>query len=219
LGPIVEKNLFLAPNIIVKCSKSGKLTRNLVEQFLEEAVQPKAKGDILYIIDKWSGHADEAMYESRFMNDNTNMKVMLIPENCTDLVQPLDTYFHRQLKFLVRQFYEFAMLHENDHHESVLTSRNGILKLQSLVHFLLSAPAFKNMIRQCWFSSELLNNKPEFENIKTVCFSLGDMKCSKENCNNNAFIKCSWCKESFCFENFFHEYHIIDCTKSGHFFV
>ena len=95
------------------------------------------------------------------------MRVSFILENCTDLVQPLDTYFHRELKYVIKQFYNYAILHGDDQLYATLTSRNGIIKLQSLTHFILSSPKFKKMIEYCWFSSGLLvGERPDFLNVK-----------------------------------------------------
>jgi DDE superfamily endonuclease/Tc5 transposase-like protein len=210
----VENNIFLAPNLIVKCSTSGKLTKSLVHQFLDEAVKPNAQGDVLYILDKWPCQTDESLYSSRFQNEDVNMTVKFIPENTTDLVQPLDTYFHRQLKLLVRKFYEYEMLYERED-RSTLVTRNGILKLQSLVHFLLKAPIFNSMIRQCWYSSGLfVGDKPEFSNVNSICFQLGKGKCEVENCTKKAFIRRSWCMKCVCYDEFYHDYHLILCKSS-----
>lgn len=207
--------MLMAPNLTIVCSKSGKLTRALVGEFLDSVVAPKASGNILYLIDHWGGQMDDNLYTSRFSNESCNMRVSLIPENCTDLVQPLDTYFHRQFKFLVRQFYDYAVLHGDDKLHATLVSRNGALKVHSLAHFILSSPKFKEMIRYCWFTSGLLvGEKSDYTNVKQICFEMSHMICCTDSCGKLAFIKCSWCDQTLCFDCFYHDYHLMYCANS-----
>lgn len=213
----MEKNLFTAPNLIVSASRSGKLSTVLVEDFLDKIVVPHAQyNQILYLLDNWTAQTNEDLYESRFGRSPTyDFWVMFVPESCTDLCQPLDTYFHRQLKYIVKQFYFYESLHEPGE-SSYLCTRNGVLKLHSLVHFVLSAPVFVPMIRYCWYSSGLWadGGKPLFKNVSEVCFKPRATDCSLMICDNDAFIKCSWCDLSFCFNDFYHKNHMLTCVKN-----
>lgn len=182
-------------------------------------VVPHAEyNQILYILDNWTGQTNMQLYDERFEDKETfDFNLKFVPEGCTDLCQPLDTYFHRQLKFIVKQFYYFDSLHcPHEQELSELCTRNGILKLQSLVHFLLSAPVFLPMIRYCWYSSGLWadGEKPNFKNVSEVCFQSKGTDCSVFDCNVVPFISCSWCKFSFCFNHFYINYHMSGCTKS-----
>lgn len=153
---MVEKTLFSAPNLITSASKSGKLSTALVEDFLDKIIVPNAEfNQILYILDNWTAQTNMQLYDERFEDKETfDFNVTFVPESCTDLCQPLDTYFHRQLKLIVKQLYYYDSLHEI-WENSELCTRNGVLKLQSLVHFILSAPVFIPMVRYCWYSSGL----------------------------------------------------------------
>ncbi|OXA39876.1 Tigger transposable element-derived protein 6 [Folsomia candida] len=211
-GPRVLDTMFIAPNIYVTCTKSGKLNRSKVEEFLDEIIVNNRNGNLLYIQDMWTGQTDRRLYTSR-CTDDLNMDVRFIPEHCTDVCQPLDTYFHRQLKYLARQFYSFESVHAKTPTPQLLT-RDGLLKMQSLVHYLLSAPVFRNMIKYCWFSSGIWDgeDRPVFRNVKEVCFNFhNDMKCSSNDCTNMAFISCSWCNSVLCFDEFFYDYHLMYC--------
>ncbi|XP_035708085.1 uncharacterized protein LOC118435775 isoform X1 [Folsomia candida] len=218
-GPVVQRSIFTAPNLVIASSKSGKLSNTLVADFLDRMVVPHAEyNQILYILDNWTGQTNMQLYDERFEDKETlDFNLKFVPEGCTDLCQPLDTYFHRQLKFIVKQFYYFDSLHcPHEQELSELCTRNGILKLQSLVHFLLSAPVFLPMIRYCWYSSGLWadGEKPNFKNVSEVCFQSKGTDCSVFDCNVVPFISCSWCKFSFCFNHFYINYHMSSCTKS-----
>ncbi|OXA46117.1 Tigger transposable element-derived protein 6 [Folsomia candida] len=107
-GPRILDTMLLALNLYVTCTKSGKLNRSKVEEFLDEVLLKNQTGNILYIQDRWSGQTDNTLYTSR-CTEELNIDVMYIPEHCTDVCQP--TYFHRQLKYLARQFYAFETVH------------------------------------------------------------------------------------------------------------
>jgi len=213
----VESSLFPAPNLTVVCSKSGKLSTKLVETFLNKVVKPQVKGSVLYLIDKWSGQISEELY-APFKKEEAQMEVKFIPECTTDQCQPLDLHFHRQLKYLHRQFYEYVSLHTPDLEKDLLIARNSILKVHSLIHFFLRAPVFNPMIRYSWFSSGLgVKEKPDFKNVRDVCFDLGNMKCG--NCSKSAFMRCSWCFKLLCFDECFHDYHLMICVKSPYLII
>lgn len=155
------------------------------------------------------------MYESKFNPDDgwPALTVKFVPENCTDVAQPLDTYFHRELKYLSKQFYHYnALCHKNEV-QAKLFSRNGILKLIALAHFLLSAPSFIPMIKYCWYSSGLWigDDKPTFANVKSVCFTYSGIQCVLPSCEGLFFIKCSWCQNSYCFKDFYDKNHMNLC--------
>lgn len=139
-----------------------------------------------------------------------------VPEGTTDIAQPLDTYFHRQLKYLTKKFFYFNSLHVAED-QNELSSRNGVLKLHSLIHFLLSAPIFAPMIKYCWFSSGLWNDadpKPEFRNVNEVCFSSHRITCESDiNCPEPSFITCSWCEKVSCYKHFFTDNHMLVCSN------
>lgn len=193
----------------------------MVADFLDRLVVPVAEyNQILYILDNWTGQTNIELYDERFEDKETfDFILKFVPEGCTDLCQPLDTYFHRLLKFLVKQFYYYDSLHCHREAEelSELCSRNGILKLQSLVHFVLSAPVFLPMVRYCWYSSGVWadGDKPIFENVSQVCFQSKETNCSLIDCEIVSFIKCSWCKFSFCFTHFYKNYHASSCINSS----
>jgi len=99
-----------------------------------------------------------------------------------------------------------------------MTTRNGVLRILSLVDFFLRAPEFQPMIRYSWYSSGLGElEKPDFKTAKEICFDLGDMKCS--TCEKDAFIRCNWCLKFLCFEECFHDYHVMICGKRDDFFL
>ena len=55
LGDTIKKNLFGPNNIILTCSKSGKITSSLIEDWRDNVLAPIIKDeDYLLISDSWS---------------------------------------------------------------------------------------------------------------------------------------------------------------------
>jgi len=212
-GPQVEANIFHAPNVTLSCSVSGKLTSSIFSYFVEKVLKPSVNGDFIFIIDSWSGQTNRNIYDEHFGSEgqhNCNLKI--IPEKTTSICQPLDTTFHRQLKYFARKIYATSTLEYSDENRAdEITTRNNIIKLQSLLHNQLSAPIFKPMIRYCWFSSGLSDEKPLFLSVKEACFLFEQNEsatCFTGNCDQLRFVKCAHCRVILCFSCFFHQYHM-----------
>ena len=63
-GPRVSNDLPNYLNIIIKCSKSGKLTKDLVIEFNQELIKPLFNSEFIYIADSWNGQTDQEIYEN-----------------------------------------------------------------------------------------------------------------------------------------------------------
>lgn len=212
LGRRVEEDMFPACNVTLTCSKSGKLTTSLYEYFLDKVVVPSMKEDFLFVVDSWGGQTNPSIYSDRFGVDGSpRCTVELIPPKCTSMCQPLDTTFHRQLKFFAAKianeaaFQSAAGIHRNDE----ITTRNNCIKLQSILRNQFGAPVFKPMIKYSWFSAGLSEDKPLFQSVKEACFTFektDSIKC-EQNCGENRFVKCAICRKILCYNCFFHDYH------------
>jgi len=166
---------------------------------------------ILYIIDHWSGQTDPTLYEA-FKKNDTLLQTEFVPEKTTAHCQPLDTFFNRQLKYLGRKICNFAMVHQSRNgNAEKLVDRNSILKMQSLIHFLLSAPVFSNMIKHSWFQAGLTKENPPFMNAFNICFKIMNSSCAFSECNTIPFINCSWCRKELCYEHFYIDDHMMVC--------
>jgi len=201
-----------APNLIVSCSKSGKLSTSHVTYFLEKCVKPNATGNILYLLDHWSGQTDKNIYKP-FQNEDFNLNVMLIPEQTTDRLQPLDTYFNRQLKLLHRNTFSHCKIFNPEDYVH-MTTRDGNLIVQFLNHFILKSPKFSGMIQHSWFKAGLRENDVEFLGVNDLCFNFGNKNCDTPGCSNVGFIKCPWCSNVLCHIEYYRDYHTMKCLQS-----
>lgn len=198
-------------NISVTCSKSGKLSKNLIDLYTTEIIQPYVNDQsFCLILDSWGGQKDGEIF-SKFKDNLGNSKctVKIIPSGTTAICQPLDVYFHRQAKILIKEIQNCTYLVQE---KRQINTREDAIKIQSLVHQQLSAPIFQDIIEYSWFASKLINTREIFKNVKKVCFPEKPFKIKCQNCDYFlAFIKCSWCRTSLCFRCFYDDYHPNNC--------
>uniref|UniRef100_UPI001478BC9B LOW QUALITY PROTEIN: uncharacterized protein LOC117611452 n=1 Tax=Osmia lignaria TaxID=473952 RepID=UPI001478BC9B len=198
----VDELLKLCKNVIIVCSKSGKLTSNLYKEYLEKVVKPYVGNNpFLMIVDSWGGHKNIHMYNETFVNSENKptCNVQIIPPKCTPICQPYDVYFYRQVKILIKRIQNYSQDIMADREKKELNTRYDAIRIQSLIHYLLSAPLFKKMIQFAWYASKLGNERDIFYNVNQLCFP-SDIHNKKCICNFRfSFITCSWCTNYLCF--------------------
>ncbi|CAF3482491.1 unnamed protein product [Rotaria sp. Silwood2] len=161
LSENVKRNLFKPNNIILTCSKSGKLTSSLVEYWRDEVLKPLIDNKkYLLISDCWGAQQADSIYEKV-----TNIKRLEIKKKTTSIIQPLNVYFNRQYKVIARKLYDYIRLHNVDIN---LAQRNNIIKMNPLIHNQLSSRIFNGMIRYAWFKSGYLKEDPVCAALTTV---------------------------------------------------
>jgi hypothetical protein len=203
-GPRVKQTLFTAPNLFVRASSSGKLTKNDLNIWFEEIFFPNVGNDVVLLVDSWNTYKDKEMIKNVTPNDK-KLEILTIPAKTTSIAQPLDKFGFRIWKNFVRKFSDRVLL---DDIELDLFQRNNILKLQSLVHNQLSSPRFVNLFKYSWFACGYTDTRPEmFENPVEFCFKFTDNNCCHLNCIALSFMICSWCQNALCFEHLFNCYH------------
>ncbi|CAF1370406.1 unnamed protein product [Adineta ricciae] len=96
----IKANLPQLKNVVVTCSASGKLTTSLVEYWRKECLIPSLTSQsVLLLSDSWPGQTSgKGIYESI-----KGLKRLEIPWKTTSTIQPLDVFFNRQWKVIVRR--------------------------------------------------------------------------------------------------------------------
>lgn len=220
-GPVVQKKIDELSrkykNVCITCSKSGKLSKNLVDLYTSEIIEPYVEDEsFLLVLDSWGGQKDADIFK-KFENSlgKSNCTLKIIPPGTTSICQPLDVYFHRQAKILIKELQNSTYLIQQ---QRQINTREDAIKIQSIVHNQLSAPIFRDMIEYSWFASKLISTREIFKNVIEVCFP--ERPCRKmcqnlgQNCQKTfAFIKCSWCRNYLCFRCFYDEYHPANCDS------
>lgn len=204
MGKTVKKHLFEPSNVVITCSKSGKLTTSLVWYWRDHCLIPSIGKQALLLSDSYPGQNDPKIYEDI---ESKSIERIRIPQHTTDDIQPLDRFFNRQMKTLIKRFYHHVALEQLDIN---LHERNNIIKLVSLVHNQLSSPVFHKMIQYSWFASGYTTINPSpFRNVLQVCFPqiAFEERCEEQDCEESVFIRCAVCSKKLCFEHFFIAYH------------
>lgn len=197
-------------NVVVTCSKSGKLSTTLYKYYLTSVLKPYVEDEMfLFVIDSWNGQVNPELYDEIFYNEENEAtcELKVIPGKCTSMCQPLDVYFYRQVKILIKRMQENAALGLENRE---INKREDLVKIHSLVMHLLGADAFNDMIRYAWYESGAGIDKPEFKNVMEICFPK-DLYISKCSCQGKPFIKCSRCDKIMCFKCFYDNYHPKEC--------
>lgn len=217
----VDDLLKLCKNVIVVCSKSGKLTTSLYEQYLQSVVKPYVRNNsFLFIVDSWGGQKNIHIYNQIFRDENNKptCNLQIIPPKCTPICQPCDVYFYRQVKIIIKKIQNCPDLITGD--KSIqLNTRADAIRIQSLTHYLLSAPKFKCMLQYAWYASKLAEDREIFFNVNQICFppNIFNAKCVCKK--SNSFIKCSWCEKVLCFQCFYTNFHPQHCDNMKAFYM
>lgn len=204
-GPRVSQSLFRPWNVYLTASTSGKLTKELFQQWLTDVYLPNVGTRSILFLDSWTGHCPATLKNS--IPSNKHVNILTIPKKTTSMIQPLDVYGFRIWKNFVRKFSDLVLLYGFD---IVLHERNNIIKLQSLIHNQLSAPKHHDVFAYAWYKSGYVDERPnEFENPVSFAFTQQDFvhppRCSI--CGSHAIIRCAWCNKFLCFQHFFEEFH------------
>lgn len=213
-GPVVQKSVDNMvkelKNVFVTCSKSGKLTSELVAIYLVNILKPYIKDDFVIILDSWGGQGERVLIE-KLSEFGYKFEIKIIPAGCTPYAQPCDVYFFRQVKDFIKRIQNSTTVLTEDRQ---LNTRSDSIKIHSLIHQQLSAPIFQEMLQYAWYASKLIPQRKVFFTPSQVCFASEHLKnsCKTNDCKNICFIRCSWCRQYLCFKCFYDNYHPSNCS-------
>ncbi len=208
IKPEINKLLGTVKNVNVCCSKSGKMSNRLINEWIvcltDEFENIDCPTKVLLLLDSYKAHWNKN-FDSSYDNWKFIIDKKRIPKETTSIAQPLDTYFNHELKFFVRKFNDRIRLDEIDIN---IKNRVTIIKLFSLIWDQISSIKFNNMIRYAWKSSEYIHENFEFKGVREICFESDSNDCDITDCDDCFFICCSHCHKNLCLNHFFHSYHV-----------
>jgi len=205
----VDEMMEKCKNVYVSCSKSGKLTKDHVREWVKQCLEPIVEEKCILLLDSWSGQKDGCLYDD--LGDKECVR-MTIPEKTTGICQPLDVYGFRQVKIFVRKITSVIVLDELG---LDITTRSNIIQMHSLIFNQLACSIFQNMWLYAWWKSGYSEVRPEsFLNVSEALFELTMNGCQDENCDEPSFIRCAYCRNTLCFNHFFVSYHIHEDAES-----
>jgi len=200
------KTPLIAPNIYLKCSTSGKLTKDILKEWFEDIFIPdiQSNRDLkgLLLHDSWKGFSNLNLNHS----NDIELSLQVIPPKTTSIIQPLDVYFFRPWKVFVRIISDYIIFMNID---ISLQQNNNVIKLQSLTHFQFTSEKFKPMIQYSWFKSGYYDQRPaSFKTPSQYCFDYNMIEkqcldCLTQGTQMIPFARCAHCEEFFCFNHFF----------------
>lgn len=201
-GPIVQGRLPNYPNVYVKCSKSGKMSSDKMQEWAQFCLADAISHSCCLITDSWGGQTDINI----FRVPNLEIEVKTLPNGSTSYIQPLDQLVFHPWKDFVKRFVEHALLEQI---EIDLQQRNVIIKLHSLIMNQFQSPIFRDMFIHAWRMGqfEVESEHRKFKGLRELLFEFNEYECCTLNCNNNPFILCAHCRKPFCFNCFFTDYH------------
>ncbi|CAF4297484.1 unnamed protein product [Rotaria sp. Silwood2] len=182
---VTKNHFFKAPNIVVSCSSSGKLTTSLVKYWRDCVLLPSISSHrTLLISDCWSGQGDH----TGVYDDIRNLRRLEIPKHTTNQIQPFDVFYNNQHKYIARCIYDRVPLDELDVN---LSERNNIIRCQSLIYNQLCAPIFQLILKYAWHASGYTDDHPgHFLSVKEACFTFDNVALGGNCCESSPFICC-----------------------------
>ena len=169
---------------------SGKLTTSLAEYWTDNCFLPLLGAKRSLLPDSYPGQNRRELDQPESC-DGIKVTSLPIPQNTTDELQPLDSYFNRQIKTFLKVCYHRVALDELDIH---LHKRNNIIRLVSPMHNQLGADVFTPVIEYARSSSDLPREDPSsFVSVNQVCFasSGAHVQCEGKDCDECVYINCA----------------------------
>ena len=108
----------------------------------------------------------------------------------------------------MKVFNEYAILEDID---MVVSQRDNILKLVSLVYHQFKAPTFKSFLQYGWYAGGYSDtHPPPYLTPKELCFptDVSLHKCDVQPCTKITIILCARCSSYLCWTHFVTSYHM-----------
>lgn len=102
----------------------------------------------ILLVDAYGGHKNATFQKKA---DELNIDIHIMPKSTTRFCQPLDIYFFRQYKIIVRRIVNSARDRFLDKVHAVKPKdRLFIIKMHSIVYNQLQAPIYRPMLLYAW---------------------------------------------------------------------
>ncbi len=200
----MEKNLIVPPNVVVRASKSGKSSDEKHRAFLNEVLRPLVGKKCPLFLDSWTTQADLTKFRAVFPNQDSQL--LIFPVGSTGHIQPQDLSLFRSWRFIHEKIEHYTHINRT---EITLNDRQYFINMHSIIHNQLSAPQFKNLIKNGFIQARITNESiGPIEKPKDVCFKFYDLYCSIKNCNERTLFMCAWCKKALCHYHLTEDLHL-----------
>ena len=211
-GPRVQERvselLRVCKNVEVACSKSGKFTTQITKRWFTEVFAEDAEEDSMLILDAWPGQGLNANL------DLPGVSAAYVSPGATKFVQPLDVFFFRQYKILIKNVYEKcrdAFL--DGESQDKPGNRFLTIKIHRVCYNQLCHPRFSKMWKYAWQKALYDVDEPvsTFENLSEIL--LRPLKSREVFCNKHSkvpILRCVYCHRYICWQCFCDPIHLHD---------
>lgn len=227
------KTVFSAPNLYVTCGTSHIMTKKHMTEWISNVrtnfcrkfgfpdeektstisfllqciFSPSTSDDLLILLDSWTSFRDRTAIDAA-LPAGKQLDTRQIPAGATGFCQPLDVFFFRPFKGLVRRIQTFGF---KNYPSFIAYQRDNILKVFSVSYAIMCAPVFRPLIQCAWHKAGYLDSPPStrFQTPVQLCFprSVFSTRCATTNCPMMSFIKCPKCNKTLCFKCFVVDVH------------
>ena len=219
-GPLVQEKVNgifqQRPNIALSCSKSGKFTSEILGKWYPEIFLPEVADypDSMLLLDAWKGQGPSAGL------NNPKVRIEYIPKGATGDIQPLDVYFFRHYKALVKNLMDRCRNFYFDEEAPVKPSnRYFMIKLHCVCYNQFQHPRFGT--RGDMRGENQVTRSRDLESIfrKKSDVLFGPLNSREPHCvihDDYPLLKCEHCERFLCFECMFHpiHYHLVNVDQS-----
>ena len=203
-GKRLQKNLIVPTNVVVRASKSGKSSNEKHHVFLNEVLRPLIGRKFLLFLDSWKTQTDLTKFRAVFPNQDSQL--LIFPEGSTGYIQPQDLSLFRSWRYIHEKIEHYTHINRT---AMTISDRQYFINVHCVIHNQLSAPQFKNLIKNGFIQAQIINETiDQIEKPKDVCFRFYDLHCSINNCNERTLLMCAWCKKALCYYHLIEDLHL-----------
>ena len=134
-----------------------------MKEWIRECVVPEISDRMLLIVDFWPSFRDHATIQS-LVPEGKLITVRKIPEGATSRVQPLNVFFFRQFKDVIRRIHEHVSANVPDFQ---IAKRENIFRVLEVVWNQFCHPGYKNSLQYSWHKAKYYtfpSNPPHLHN-------------------------------------------------------
>lgn len=144
-GQFPKSGHFLAQNLYVTAGRSHIMTKaHLLDWVTNCLFEPGSTKSIFLVVDSWTSFKDHSsMLQS--VPPGSSLQIRNIPPGTTSMVQPLDLFFFRPFKQIMKRCTAHVMAHNIPF---VLSKRDNILKLISLIYRQFCAGSIRALVQK-----------------------------------------------------------------------
>lgn len=201
--------LFPTNNLVVVAGTTHMMSKDTMCDWIKSCVVTEPHTELVLVLDSWTGFRDVSLIQKLAVPSGKTIEVRTIPGGATSMCQPLDLYFFRFFKSIIRQFHHHVVSNDIPFD---LHTRNNILKVVSLVYRIFCHTKYYSFLQYAWISGGYLDKPAKAARFTTPCEDIfihdSERGCYVHGCPvTMAFVECAYCSKAFCFLHFVDSYH------------